>query len=428
MLDLLEQLVDKSLITVELDDSGNPRYTMIETVWHYSREKLEASGEAPAVRDRHLEYFLTFAEEAAPNLEGPEQRSWLDRRNRALQFSFRRGMDRQITEGRGRAALDLGVVSHLELRGNLAEAWDIATRLLALPDGDVSPRYKAASRIAVGRIAWAAGRYDDARNCYAEAADIRRHWRRSHSAWRTCSWDFWIVATASWTSGAPLSPRTGHRAQVRGTYLEAGGLSGLGSIAMDRGNLPQARAQGAEPGALRASRRSMGHRSHPLGPHRGRHRSRLPARPHRAGRVDANNARTRIAGFFPTFEQPCRTPRHNQAKRAATLFGATEACVKILARSCFTRTGATRNLPDNLKQLLPEQNCRRPGFWARRVAVGSYRKFPGDHRVPLAAAGQPVQRSLQSRQPCVSHHPSSIQELNFFGWREALILARAKIS
>ena len=33
MLDLLEQLVDKSLITVETDDSGNPRYTMIETVW-----------------------------------------------------------------------------------------------------------------------------------------------------------------------------------------------------------------------------------------------------------------------------------------------------------------------------------------------------------------------------------------------------------
>ena len=46
MLDLLEQLVDKSLITVEADEAGNPRYTMIETVWHYSREKLDKSSEA----------------------------------------------------------------------------------------------------------------------------------------------------------------------------------------------------------------------------------------------------------------------------------------------------------------------------------------------------------------------------------------------
>ena len=46
ILDLLQQLVDKSLITVEREAGGSSRHTIIESVWHYAREKLEASGEA----------------------------------------------------------------------------------------------------------------------------------------------------------------------------------------------------------------------------------------------------------------------------------------------------------------------------------------------------------------------------------------------
>ena len=46
ILDLLQQLVDKSLVMVEREAGGRPRYTMIESVWQYARDKLEASGEA----------------------------------------------------------------------------------------------------------------------------------------------------------------------------------------------------------------------------------------------------------------------------------------------------------------------------------------------------------------------------------------------
>ena len=45
ILDLLQQLVDKSLVMVEREAGGRPRYTMIESVWQYPRDKLEASGE-----------------------------------------------------------------------------------------------------------------------------------------------------------------------------------------------------------------------------------------------------------------------------------------------------------------------------------------------------------------------------------------------
>jgi predicted ATPase/class 3 adenylate cyclase len=244
MLDLLEQLVDKSLITVELDDSGNPRYTMIETVWHYSREKLEASGEAPAVRDRHLDYFLTFAEEVAPHLEGPDQRSWLDRGESDL-FNFRFAAEWTIKSRKTEAGLRLITAMYraIEVRGNLAEAWDIAMRLLALPDADVPPQYKAASRIALARIAWAADRYDDARKFHAEAKQIY-----------DAIGDEAGSALADMLLGF-LDRGDGHLDEAEGrfrralnvgrklgrTYLEAGALSGLGSIAMDRGDLARAR-------------------------------------------------------------------------------------------------------------------------------------------------------------------------------------------
>ena len=148
VLDLLEQLVDKSLITVERDASGNSRYTMIESVWQYSREKLEASGEAPAVRDRHLNYFLAFAEEAEPHLEGPDQKAWLDRCQRDL-FNIRFAWEWAIKSKKAEKGLRIfsALYRVIEVRSNLAEAWEIAMRLLALPDKDVAPKYKAYARL-----------------------------------------------------------------------------------------------------------------------------------------------------------------------------------------------------------------------------------------------------------------------------------------
>jgi predicted ATPase/class 3 adenylate cyclase len=244
MLDLLEQLVDKSLIAVESDGSDTPRYTMIETVWHYSREKLEASREGPAVRDRHLAYFLAFAEEAAPHVEGPDQRLWLDRCESEL-FNFRFAAEWTIKSLQAEAGLRLIAALYrvLEVRGNLAESWDIATRVLALPDADVASRYKAAGRIAIGRIAWAADRYDDARNFHAEAQQIYDAiGDEAGSALADMLTGFLDRGDGDLHAAERRFQRAlnvGRKAGV--SYLEAGSLSGLGSIAMDRGDLTLAR-------------------------------------------------------------------------------------------------------------------------------------------------------------------------------------------
>lgn len=84
ILDLLAQLINKSLVIAEEmhDQPGHAagrslRYRMLETIRQYGNERLVDSGESDTLRDRHLGYFLDWAEAAAPHLIRPEQLDWL---------------------------------------------------------------------------------------------------------------------------------------------------------------------------------------------------------------------------------------------------------------------------------------------------------------------------------------------------------------
>jgi len=58
---------------------GEPRFSMLETLREYGRERLEASGEAEETRRLHAEYFLALAQEGAPELRGSEEAKWIER-------------------------------------------------------------------------------------------------------------------------------------------------------------------------------------------------------------------------------------------------------------------------------------------------------------------------------------------------------------
>ena len=57
VLDLMTQLVDKSLIIADEKD-GNVRYHRLETIRQYAREKLLETDESTEIRNRHLDYFI----------------------------------------------------------------------------------------------------------------------------------------------------------------------------------------------------------------------------------------------------------------------------------------------------------------------------------------------------------------------------------
>jgi predicted ATPase/class 3 adenylate cyclase/DNA-binding CsgD family transcriptional regulator len=76
ILDLLTALVDKSLVlTVERGQAI--RYGMLETFRQYALERLDEVGEHDVLRDRHLTFFASLANEAEPFLLSLHVDQWL---------------------------------------------------------------------------------------------------------------------------------------------------------------------------------------------------------------------------------------------------------------------------------------------------------------------------------------------------------------
>lgn len=166
--DLLGALVDKSLVTIETARDGGTHYTMLESVWDYAEQKLASAGETTRFRDRHLDYFMRFAEEAEPHLSGPGQMEWLDRvaaNHLNLRYALRWSVETRVAVERGlRLASALG--RYWEVRNFLIDGREQLEELLALADGTVAPRVRARAWVGAGRLAWAHDLDEDARRCY----------------------------------------------------------------------------------------------------------------------------------------------------------------------------------------------------------------------------------------------------------------------
>ncbi len=95
ILDLLSQLVNKSLVIPDSDLGIEGRYHLLETIRQYGRERLMEAGGGENIRDRHLSYYLKFTEQIEPELRGSNQVEALDRLERevdniraALEWAF----------------------------------------------------------------------------------------------------------------------------------------------------------------------------------------------------------------------------------------------------------------------------------------------------------------------------------------------------
>ena len=71
VLDLMTQLVNKSLILAEREQGQEARYRMLETIRQYASERLLKAGEGEQLRNRHLDFFLHWAEQVEPECARP---------------------------------------------------------------------------------------------------------------------------------------------------------------------------------------------------------------------------------------------------------------------------------------------------------------------------------------------------------------------
>jgi predicted ATPase/class 3 adenylate cyclase len=156
VLDLLTQLVDKSLVLVEEQpQQAAVRYRLLETVRQYAGEKLLAAGEAEAVRDRHLTWFLALVEEAQSRFGSMEQYAWAQRLApeydnllTALEWSRVQARESELELRLAGAMLGLWLV-----KGHLSAGRAALERALARSDPTVRTRARARALSAAGGLA-----------------------------------------------------------------------------------------------------------------------------------------------------------------------------------------------------------------------------------------------------------------------------------
>jgi non-specific serine/threonine protein kinase len=179
ILDLMNRLVDKSLVVAEPGAAGASRYRTLEPVREYAQEKLEESGEADVVRHRHLLWCLTLAEQAEPELKGPRQKKWLERLEREhdnLQAALGWVLEREVGT---QETIELGA----RLAGALWRFWYKRGHLITghrwleatlSKSGLLSTVTRAKALGGAGMVAWERGDYASARAMHEESLRLHR--------------------------------------------------------------------------------------------------------------------------------------------------------------------------------------------------------------------------------------------------------------
>jgi predicted ATPase/class 3 adenylate cyclase len=242
-LDLLQLLVDKSLLTVESGPFDETRYTMIESVWGYARERLESSGEFDALRNRHLDWFLAFAEQARPGLEGPETAAWLERVG-ADQFNFRLALEWAAKADVQKGLRIIGALTrYAEIRGNLEEARSSVQLLLNAPGAQEPTSARADALISAGRIAWCRDNSEDALRFYREGIALLEKCGRTRDVILQSAFLGFVELNNGIDDGAETRFRKAIEAgqKLQDIMLSAVGLSGLASLAARAGDVQTSR-------------------------------------------------------------------------------------------------------------------------------------------------------------------------------------------
>jgi predicted ATPase/class 3 adenylate cyclase len=244
VLDLSEQLAAKSLVSVDGQDN-EPRYRLLETVRQYAQEHLERSGERPTLRGQQRDWFLALAEQAVPELLGPDQGSWLDRLE-SEHDNLRAALRWCVESGDVDGGLRLGgaLYRFWSVRGHIAEGRGRLAELLVLPGA--APRTVARAGVlhGAGRLAEDQADYPAAGALYDEALAIRRELGDRRGVAETLN----NVGLLVHRRGDYETEQRLHeealaiRRELGDTWGIAASLGNLGGVAFRRCDYPRARA------------------------------------------------------------------------------------------------------------------------------------------------------------------------------------------
>ncbi len=198
VLDLLDQLVSKSLITADVGKTAT-RYRLLDTIADYGWEKLVAAEENKALIGRHASYYADLSERAGRGLRGPDEARWTELVEVEME-NLREALVRSIDAADSDVALR--IVAGLAVTGYRVGApfGELALDAAALPDGDGHP----CRPFALASGAWTAlhlARYDQAASLGDAAVAAARDLALSEARDLVISRCLAVVAAAAATGG-----------------------------------------------------------------------------------------------------------------------------------------------------------------------------------------------------------------------------------
>ncbi|MBS1723251.1 MAG: tetratricopeptide repeat protein [Armatimonadetes bacterium] len=167
VVNLLTSLTDKSLMIA--DATGHDaRYRLLQTVRQYALDALGGQGDAAVWMDRHMAYFVSFVEEAEPQLTGSQQSEWMSRLDADLN-NIRAALARALQKD-GSLALRLCAATRRlwSTRGHYKEGRSWFGQALEMTQREgVSPE-RAAALQGAGALAYVQGEFQVARRHFEE--------------------------------------------------------------------------------------------------------------------------------------------------------------------------------------------------------------------------------------------------------------------
>ncbi len=169
LLDALRVLVDNSLVIL-----SQARYRMLDTIREFAQQQLVLLGEAEAIHRRHADYYLHFAKQAEPALEGGELGEW-HRRLEIEEENLRAALNWFMENDETESALRLAgsIWRYWQRQGNLGEGRHWLEAGLA-KGKDVSKEVRANALWATIWLAYHQGDYMRASELSAEYLPLAR--------------------------------------------------------------------------------------------------------------------------------------------------------------------------------------------------------------------------------------------------------------
>ena len=185
VLNLMTQLVNKSLVISEYAQGKVTRYRILETIRQYASQRLLEAGEREQLRNRHLDFFLWWAERVEPKVRGPQQLKWLDQLE-SENDNLRAALEWSLTQAEhGEASLQLAGALPVfwNQRGYINEGLAWLEKVLSSRTAPHAAGVRAKALYGAGFLAcWQGDRMGMARAWLEESADL---WRTLGLAGRT---------------------------------------------------------------------------------------------------------------------------------------------------------------------------------------------------------------------------------------------------